>query len=45
MTLQPIVGGRTNGSRPLFAVITALCLMMMYAPALYLLLASLNPDE
>jgi len=45
MTLQPIVGDRTNGGRPLFAIITALCLMMMYAPALYLLLASLNPDE
>jgi ABC-type spermidine/putrescine transport system permease subunit II len=45
MTLQAIVGGRTNGGRPLFAIITALCLMMMYAPALYLLLASLNPDE
>jgi ABC-type spermidine/putrescine transport system permease subunit II len=45
MTVQPIVGGRTNGGRPLFAIITALCLMTMYAPALYLLLASLNPDE
>jgi ABC-type spermidine/putrescine transport system permease subunit II len=45
MTLQPIVGGRTNGGRPLFAIITALCLMMMYAPALYLLFASLNPGE
>jgi spermidine/putrescine transport system permease protein len=45
MTLHPIVGGRTNGGRPLFAIITALCLMMMYAPMLYLLLASLNPDE
>jgi spermidine/putrescine transport system permease protein len=45
MSLQPIVGGRTNSGWLLFAVITALCLMMMYAPALYLLLASLNPDE
>jgi spermidine/putrescine transport system permease protein len=45
MNLQPIVGGHTNGARPLFAVLTALCLVMMYAPALYLLLASLNPDE
>ncbi len=45
MTLHPIVGDRTNGGRPLFAIITALCLMIMYAPTLYLLLASLNPDE
>jgi ABC-type spermidine/putrescine transport system permease subunit II len=45
MTLQSIVGGRTSGGRLLFALITALCLMMMYAPTLYLLLASLNPDE
>jgi ABC-type spermidine/putrescine transport system permease subunit II len=45
MTLQPIVGGRTNGGWLLFAIITALCLMMMYAPVLYLLLASLNPNE
>jgi spermidine/putrescine transport system permease protein len=45
MNLQPIVGGRTNGARPLFAIVTALCLVVMYAPALYLLLASLNPDE
>jgi spermidine/putrescine transport system permease protein len=45
MTLRPIVGNRTNGGRPLFSIITVLCLMIMYAPALYLLLASLNPDE
>jgi spermidine/putrescine transport system permease protein len=45
MNLQPIVSGRTNGARPLFAIVTALCLVVMYAPALYLLLASLNPDE
>src|ERR1700720_1994720 len=45
MTLQTIVGDRTNGGRPLFSIITVLCLMIMYAPALYLLLASLNPDE
>jgi spermidine/putrescine transport system permease protein len=45
MTLHPIVGDRTNGGRPLFSIITALCLMIMYAPALYLLLASLNPGE
>src|SRR6266478_1800370 len=45
MTLHPIVGDRTNGGRPLFSIITVLCLMIMYAPALYLLLASLNPDE
>jgi spermidine/putrescine transport system permease protein len=45
MTLHRIVDDRTNGGRPLFAIITALCLMIMYAPALYLLLASLNPGE
>src|SRR3981189_196516 len=45
MTLHSIVGNPTNGGRPLFSVITVLCLMIMYAPALYLLLASLNPDE
>src|SRR6195256_2317485 len=45
MPLHPIVGDRTNGGRPLFSIITVICLMIMYAPALYLLLASLNPDE
>src|ERR1700704_448634 len=45
MTPHPIFGGSTNGGRPLFSIITVLCLMIMYAPALYLLLASLNPDE
>jgi spermidine/putrescine transport system permease protein len=45
MTLHPIVGDCTNGGRLLFSNITVLCLMIMYAPVLYLLLASLNPDE
>src|ERR1700730_11266996 len=45
MTLHSIVGDRTNGGRPLFSIITALCLIIMYAPALYLFLASLNPGE
>ena len=45
MTLHPIVGDRTSGGRPLLMSITVLCLMIMYAPVLYLLLASLNPDE
>jgi ABC-type spermidine/putrescine transport system permease subunit II len=45
MTLHPIVGDRTNGGRLMFSIITALCLMIMYAPVLYLLLASLNPDD
>jgi ABC-type spermidine/putrescine transport system permease subunit II len=45
MTIQSIVGERTNGGRLLLSIITVLCLMIMYAPALYLLLASLNPDE
>ena len=45
MTFRPIVGDGTNGGRPLFLIITALCLTIMYAPSLYLLLASLNPSE
>ena len=45
MTPHPIFGGSTNGGRTLFSIITVLCLMIMYAPVLYLLLASLNPDE
>jgi ABC-type spermidine/putrescine transport system permease subunit II len=45
VTLHPIIGDRTSGARTLFFFVTALCLMIMYAPALYLLLASLNPDE
>src|SRR5258705_1039874 len=45
MTSHAIFGRSTNGGRPLFSIITVLCLMIMYAPALYLLLASLNPDE
>ena len=44
MTFDSIVTGRTNGGRLLFTTITALCLIIMYAPALYLLFASLNPD-
>jgi len=45
MTLDSIVTGRTNGGRLLFTAIAALSLTIMYAPALYLLFASLNPDE
>jgi spermidine/putrescine transport system permease protein len=45
MILHPIISDRTNGGRPLFLSITVLCLAIIYAPALYLLLASLNPDE
>ena len=45
MTRHSIVRDHTNGGRPLFSIITVLCLMIMYAPGLYLLLASLNPSE
>jgi spermidine/putrescine transport system permease protein len=45
LTLEPIITSRTNGGRPLFTAIMALCLAIMYAPSLYLLLASLNPGE
>jgi spermidine/putrescine transport system permease protein len=44
MSFDLIVTGRTSGGRLLFTTITALCLTIMYAPVLYLLLASLNPD-
>jgi spermidine/putrescine transport system permease protein len=43
MSFDSILTGRTNGGRLLFATVTALCLTIMYAPVLYLLLASLNP--
>jgi ABC-type spermidine/putrescine transport system permease subunit II len=45
MTDAAIISGRTNGGRTLFAMLTALCLIIIYAPALYLLLASLNPGK
>ena len=45
MTVDSMVTGRTNGGRQLFTAITALSLIIIYAPALYLLLVSLNPDE
>ena len=45
MTLYPAVTGRADGGRLLFAIVTALGLAVIYAPTLYLLLASLNPGE
>ena len=45
MTADSIVTGRTSGARLLFMTVMGLSLAIMYAPALYLLLASLNPDE
>jgi ABC-type spermidine/putrescine transport system permease subunit II len=45
MTADSIVTGRTSGARLLFMTVMALSLVIMYAPALYLLIASLNPDE
>jgi spermidine/putrescine transport system permease protein len=45
MTLHPTISGRTSGGRLLFAIIAALSLMIMHAPTLYLLLASVNPNE
>jgi spermidine/putrescine transport system permease protein len=44
MSFDSIVIGRTGGGRLLFCSITAVCLTIMYAPVLYLLLASLNPE-
>jgi spermidine/putrescine transport system permease protein len=43
MNFDSIVIGRTSGGRPLFTTVTALCVVIMYAPVVYLLLASLNP--
>ena len=45
MTTDSIVTGRTSGGRLLFTTITALSLIIIYAPSLYLLLASLNPNQ
>src|SRR5215469_8978308 len=45
MTIDSIVTGRTSGGRLLFTTITALSLIIIYAPSLYLLLASLNPNQ
>jgi len=45
MTLDSMVTGRTNGGRQVFTAITALSLIIIYVPALYLLLVSLNPGE
>jgi len=45
MTLDSMVTDRTNGGRQVFTAIAALSLTIMYAPALYLLFASLNPGE
>jgi ABC-type spermidine/putrescine transport system permease subunit II len=39
------VTGRADGGRLLFAIVTVLGLMIIYAPTLYLLFASLNPGE
>jgi len=44
MSFDSIVTGHTSGGRLLFTIITALCLTIIYAPVMYLLLASLNPD-
>jgi ABC-type spermidine/putrescine transport system permease subunit II len=45
MNGEAIVTGQTNGGRALFAALTVLCLLVIYAPSLYLLLASLNPGK
>lgn len=45
MTLDSIVANDTRYGRLLFATITAISLLIVYASALYLLLASLSPDE
>jgi spermidine/putrescine transport system permease protein len=44
MSFASIVAGGTRGGRVLFTTVTVLCLTIMYAPVLYLLLVSLNPD-
>lgn len=44
MRFDSLVTGRTAGGRLLFCAVAALCLTIIYAPVVYLLLASLNPD-
>jgi spermidine/putrescine transport system permease protein len=44
MSFDSMSRGGTSGGRLLFSAITVLCLTIIYAPVLYLLLASLNPD-
>jgi spermidine/putrescine transport system permease protein len=44
MSSGSIVTGSTSGGRLLCVTVTALSLTIIYAPVLYLLLASLNPD-
>jgi spermidine/putrescine transport system permease protein len=44
MNFDSIVTGGTGGGRMLFSTVTVLSLTIMYAPVLYLLLASLSPD-
>jgi ABC-type spermidine/putrescine transport system permease subunit II len=44
MSFDSTIKGRTGGGRLVFTTIMALCLVFIYAPVLYLLLASLNPD-
>lgn len=43
MNGEAVITGRTNGGRALFSAATVLCLVVIYAPAIYLLLASFNP--
>jgi spermidine/putrescine transport system permease protein len=45
MTLDSTVANHTNGGRLLFTTITVLSLTIVYGSALYLLLASLSPEE
>jgi ABC-type spermidine/putrescine transport system permease subunit II len=45
MNAQTAIGGRSQGAAPLFWAVTALGLLIIYAPAIYLLLASLNPGQ
>src|SRR5258705_1037807 len=45
MPADSMVTGRSGGARLLFMSVMVLSLVIMYAPALYLLLASLTPDE
>jgi spermidine/putrescine transport system permease protein len=44
MNFDSTVTGGTGGGRMLFSTVTVLSLTIMYAPVLYLLLASLSPD-
>lgn len=45
MNGDAVITSQTSGGKALFTALSVLCLIIIYAPALYLLLASLNPGK